>query len=344
MCYIDVRNNVEIRSPPQAEEEILGLIAKLDRDRILSMAEKIEKCGIRTSLQETRTRIVAGRTKLEEADESKLISWLERSPFDATSTHTWSCTKVKALINWARQGRWSHAASLSRVLGFNREQQPPWLESLRKIARYYAAVKLMVKLAMKQPAVMANIEISDIEATDQRSIALVNGKRHLQDILKYLDARGAAAAMERLEERLGTQDVAGQLVKKCRSKLTLHAEMQIVVFYEVNPHLIPRMRFIGTSKKACFLCYEYLLLHPLRLQASASHQKIYPSWMPPPYYSPSGWRESPIFVKLTRKVEYVTRQELKSSPTAPRRPKTLDSTAGPSLTLTATISIGLEPR
>lgn len=305
------------------------------------MAEKIEKRGIRISLQEARSRILAGKTKLGEADEAELIYWLERSPFDAVSPHTWSCTRIKALIDWASQGRWRYPASLSEALGFNRKQQPIWLDSLHKIARYHSAVKSMVKLAMKQPAIVADISLCDVEAAEQRPFALRNGKRHLEEIVKYLVKGDAAVTMERLEGRLGTHDVETKLVKACQLKLTLHAEMQMVVFYEGNPHLIPQMRFIGTSKKACFLCYEYLFQHPIRLQVSASHQKLYPTWMPPPYYRIPGRFKNAPFLKLSRKVELVTRQELKSSLTAARRPNNLDSTAGPSLTITATISVEL---
>ncbi|KAM0547830.1 hypothetical protein ACHAPJ_010176 [Fusarium lateritium] len=143
--------------------------------------------------------------------------------------------------------------------------------------------------------------------------------------------------MEQLGQHLDTQNVEARLRKACHLDLTLHAEMQIVVFYEGNPEYVPRMRFIGTSKKACFLCDKYLRQHPLRLQVSACHQKIYPSWMPPPYYRVSGKLRNIPFIKLGDEIEKLTRRELETALTAPRRPWNYDSTAGPSLTLTATV-------
>lgn len=120
--------------------------------------------------------------------------------------------------------------------------------------------------------------------------------------------------------------------------------MQIVVFYEGNPSLVPRMPLIGTSKKACFLCHKYLLHHPLKLQVLACHEKIYPTWMPPPYYPVPGQFKSTPFLKLSNDIEQLTKRELKTALTAPRRPRNLDSTAGPSLTITATVPTGLGSR
>ena len=43
--------------------------------------------------------------------------------------------------------------------------------------------------------------------------------------------------------------------QKWRSQnLFLHAEMQIALFYALNPHLYPNQGFIGVSKKCCWCC------------------------------------------------------------------------------------------
>jgi len=248
------------------------------------------------------------------------------------------------LIDWASQARWRYSEQLQSLLGLDRTQKPPWLDRLHKIARYHSAIKYMVRLAAKQPEVFACIHIREVEAPSSRSFSLPNEKAPVLAAVKNLVKEDSGTTMQQLEKHLSTQDVEAKLRKACRLELTLHAEMQIIVFYEGNPSLVPRMPFIGTSKKACFLCHEYLLRHPLGLQVSACHQKIYPSWMPPPYYPIPGRFKSTPFVKLSRHIEQLTKRELKTALTAPRRPKNLDSTAGPSLTITATTSIGLGSR
>jgi hypothetical protein len=240
------------------------------------------------------------------------------------------------LINWASQARWHYSEQLQSLLGTDHMEKPPWLDSLHKIARYHSAIKSMVKLAVKQPEVFADIRIREVRAPDSCSFSLHNEKNPLLAVVKKLVKEDSGMTMNQLQKHLGKQDVETLLRRACRLNLTLHAEMQIVVFYEGNPSSAPRMPFIGTSKKACFLCSEYLLQHS-RLQVSACHQKIYPSWMPPPYYPIPGRFKSTPFLKLSKRIEQLTKRELKTALTAPRRPTNQDSTAGPSLTMTATI-------
>lgn len=305
------------------------------------MAGKIEKCGAGSLLREAHSRLLAGQAGPETREKPGLRLWLESCPFMAASPLAWSPETVAMLIDWASQARWLYPEQLKILLGLDSTQKPPWLDSLHKIARYRSAINSMVKLAVKQPGIFAGICIRELEAPNSRPFSLKEEKSPLLTAIKNLVKEDSGAVMEQLEKHLSTQDVQGKLRRTCRMSLTLHAEMQMVVFYEGNPSSVPRMPFIGTSKKACFLCNEYLLLHPLRLQVSACHQKIYPTWMPPPYYPIVGRYKSPTFVKLSKSIEQLTRRELKTALTAPRRPKNQDSTAGPSLTITAAASIRL---
>lgn len=321
----------------QAESDILLLVVELDRGRILSIAEKVEKSGIRTFVREAYSRLANAQAKQETWAKPGLRLWLDSCPFTAAPLQTWSPTTLVVLIDWASQARWLYSEQLQNLFRLDGTQKSPWLDSLYKIARYRSAIKSMVKLAAKQPEVLVGIHIREVEAPNSSQFFLSHEKSHLKEAVKSLVGKDSGIVMEQLEKHLGTQDVEPKLRRACRLKLTLHCEMQLVVFYEANPTLSPRMRFIGTSKKACFLCHEYLLQHPLRLQVSASHQKIYPSWMPPPYYKVPGHFKSTLFVKLSKRIEKLTRQELKTALTAPRRARNQDSTAGPSLTITTTV-------
>jgi hypothetical protein len=325
------------KSSTQAEPEILRLVVELDRGRILSIAERAEKRGIRNFLREAHSRLLAGQVKPDTWAKPGLRLWLESCPFTAESLQTCSPVSMAMLIDWASQARWLYSEQLQSLLGLDDTQKPPWLDSLHKIARYHSAIKSMVKLAAKQPGVFSGIHIREIKAPNSRQFSLFSEKAPLLAAVKNLVREDSGTTMEQLEKHLGTQDVEARLRRACRLDLTLHAEMQIVVFYEGNPSSVPQMPFIGTSKKACFLCHEYLLQHPLRLQVSACHQKIYPSWMPPPYYPILGQFKSTPFVKLSKNIEQLTKRELKTALTAPRRPRNQDSTAGPSLTITATV-------
>jgi hypothetical protein len=197
---------------------------------------------------------------------------------------------MASLIDWASQARWIHPERLGLLFELIDAKSPTWLDSLHKIARYHSAIKSMVKFAAKQPDVLARIHIQEVEAPEPRPFSLPKERKPtLLATVESLVKEGSETTMELLEKHLGTQDVEGRLRRACRRlSLTLHAEMQLVVFYEGNPSMAPRMRFIGTSKKACFHCHGYLLQHPLGFQVSACHQKIYESWMPPPFYAAPG--------------------------------------------------------
>ncbi|KAH7213075.1 hypothetical protein DER44DRAFT_862086 [Fusarium oxysporum] len=322
------------KSSTQAETEILQLVAELDKGRILSIAERIEKRGIRQFLQKTQSGVHDSQLHSE-----KFRIWLENCPFIASPSliQNWTCATTVKLINWASEARWHYAEQLRTLLKLDESQSQAWLDNLHKVARYHSATKSMVKFAVKEPGIFVNIVIRPINAPNPRRFKFPNDKAPLLAVVRTLVGKDTNSTMEKLEKHLGTQDVEARLRRACRLELTLHAEMQIVVFYEVNPGLAPHLRLIGTSKKACFLCDKYLRHHPLRLQASACHQKIYPSWMPPPYYKVPGKSTKLPFIKLSGDIEKLTRQELKAALTAPLRPPNYDSTAGPSLTLTATV-------
>lgn len=328
------------KSPTQAEKEILSQIVELDRARILSMAEKLEKGGIQNLLREAHSRLSSGEVKLEPRVTPEFKLWLERCPFVAAPPRTWKPESVAFLIHWSSQARRFHSESLKNLLGVERAQKPPWLESLRKIARYHFAIKSMIKLAAQEPDLFANIHIEAVGAFGLRPFSILKEKAPLLTAVKRLVNGDPGVIMEQLEKHLGTHDVEAVMRKACRLKLTLHAEMQLVVFYEGEPTLSPWMRFIGTSKKACFHCHEYLLKHPLRLQVSACHQKVYPSWLPPPYYPIPGKFKSKPFIEFNKSIEKLAKDELRTALNAPPRPNVQDSTAGPSLTLTATVRTG----
>jgi len=64
----------------------------------------------------------------------------------------------------------------------------------------------------------------------------------------------------------------------CSQMLSTHAEVQLQVLYQVQPHLEPTMDYLGCSKNACLLCEAYLLRSPIRLRVRGRHGGCYPLW------------------------------------------------------------------
>jgi hypothetical protein len=327
--------------PTKAESEVLKEVVDLDKDRILLLVEKLEKGGIRRVFREATSRLYSGHQNETILMEPSFRNWVKICPFMTESLSSSGASQLISLVNWASQARWEYPAHLRTLFTFGQRPTPPWMENLYKLARYTAAIKSMVKLAVKQPQLFASIHVQGVEAPPTQKFSLLQDKLPLQKTLKRLIKKDFKITVDKLARRWETEDVEAKLRNACRIELTLHAEMQLIKFYECNPVLVPQMRLMGTSKKACYLCHEFLLLHELRIRVTACHQKIYPTWMPPLYHNIPGAPSNKTFRKLSKKVEKVTIRELKMGLEAAQRPRNKDSTAGPSLTKTATVSTGI---
>ncbi|KAI1878829.1 hypothetical protein JX265_003006 [Neoarthrinium moseri] len=321
----------------QAETEALEEVVDLDKNRILSLVQKLEKGGIQRVFQLAISRLFGGDCHEEILEDPCFGRWIKTCPFTGTHLSSSGSSQLFSLVKWASQARWVYPKHLQILLAFGPTSTPSWMETFHKLARYWAAIKSMIKFAMKQPAILASIHIRDVEAPQQQTFSLFQEQTPLRKALKKLVKTDYAVTMAKLAQRWETDDVEATLRRACRLTLTLHAEMQLVDFYERNPALVPQLRLMGTSKKACYLCHEFLLRHPLRIRVSACHQKVYPTWMPPSSRDIPGVARKKLFWSFSKHIEHVTVRELRTGLAAAKRPRNKDSTAGPSLTVTATV-------
>jgi hypothetical protein len=321
----------------RAETEVLKEVVDLDQSRILSLVGKLEKGGFRRFIQLAISKLSGSDCNEEILEEPGFGHWIKTCPFPAASPSCPGTSQLISLVKWASQARWTYSKHLQALLALGPTTTPPWMESLYKLARYWAAIKSMVKLAMKQPGVFASIHVQGVEAPAQQAFSLVRETAPLRTALKRLVKKDCEITMDNLAQRWETDDVEAKLRKACRLKLTLHAEMQLLEFYDRNPALVPQLRLMGTSKKACYLCQEFLLRHPLHIRVSACHQKVYPTWMPPSCQDIPKEARNKLLWNFSKHIEQVTVRELRTGLAASRRPRNKDSTAGPSLTVTATV-------
>lgn len=243
-------------------------------------------------------------------------------------------------IKWASQARWVYSEQLEAFLESEDGGLPPWLKHLYKLGRYYAATKAMLKLAMKQPALFDGIHVEPVEAPKQVDFQLRDQRTPLLAVLNKITKTDPGTLMVKLGQTWLTDDPEARLRKACRMTLTVHAEMQLLSFYDHNRDLTPRLLFMGTSKKACYLCHEFMSRHPLAIGVSASHQKLYPRWMPAPCSSEVRKKHKVLLWEFSRHLEQTTARDLETR-LGIRRPMNMDSTDGPSLTTTGTVSTGL---
>jgi hypothetical protein len=323
-----------------AKLEILLKVIILTQDKIRSLLEKLDRPEIYELVQRAISRAEADDFALEDGEElTNFRQWITNLPDLLSLKPDTTPTQLIPHIKWAAQARWTYAEQIEALFCLEGEDLPLWLKHIYKLGRYFTATKAMLKLATKQPGLFASIYVEAVQAPEQERFSLGSDTTALRTTLQRLTKANPESLMKRLGENWLTDDPEARLRKACRLTLTVHAEMQLLAFYDHQPDLTPRLLYMGTSKKACFLCQEFISRHPLTIGVSASHQRLYPTWMPAPCSSTVRKMHKALLWDLSRHLESTILRDLETR-LGIRRAISMDSTAGPSLTTTGTISSG----
>jgi hypothetical protein len=236
-------------------------------------------------------------------------------------------------IKWAQKAK-SHYRDLL-IFAFSRGDQllPRWAQIVFKLGRYGIAAKALVRTACKIPALFNPILVEPVVAPPLAQFVLRDEEAPLSCVLRRLGQSNLDDTIHRLASIWGTNTPEPYFRRSCPPNLIAHAEIQIVNFYDHNPLRAPRLRFIGVSKKTCYLCFIFLAAHHSGFYVSSCHQKMYLSWIPPPATSNNVYRQNKTITKdMSTKMEDIARQSLLDRGIGRRLPVPADSTAGISLT------------
>ncbi len=267
-------------------------------------------------------------------------SWVTILP-DAVALPTDADTEeLVRYSQWASQAKWVHSADIERLFALTEKETPRFVQTMYKLGRYYSATKNMLNLAKQHPALFSSIHIEVVEAPPRWQFSVTGDANPLFAVLARLSPGNETKYIQQLAKFWLTDTPERKFRQACRHKMTVHAEMQLLGFYDQHPELTPRLLFMGTSKKACFLCYKFMSRHSLGMTVSASHQKLYPSWMPSPCMT-SAVRKAhkELLWDLSRHLEKMAARDLEMR-LGIRRPKTADSSAGPSLPTAESMASG----
>lgn len=326
-------------SPKETEYEILHQIIDLTWDKIRSLLERLHKPHIRAAAEKAISGMREDDAFLGGIEGTGFQDWIRELPVLISLGANAKPSQLITHIKWASQARWVYSEHIEALFCPNEEELPDWINWIYKIGRYYAATKNLLKLSIKQPALFTAIHIEPVEAPERQHFSVMNDKNALKTVLQKLTKADPEQLMSQLGIYWRRDDPELCFRQACRLELTVHAEMQLLSFYDHYPEHPPRPLFMGTSKKACFLCHRFMSRHPLAMSLSASHQKLYPSWMPAPCSSAVRKVHKVLLWELSRHLEQTTARDLQTR-LGVRRPKNLDSTAGPSLPTTESIVSG----
>lgn len=239
--------------------------------------------------------------------------------------------RLVTLILWALEAKRTYLACLKTAFSTNREPLPRWVYTILKLARYAIASMALLQLASDTPHLFNPMLVEPVVAPPQTGFTITEGELPLTSVLKRLVGGREADYVSRLTRIWGVTDSEAHFRKACSLTLPVHAEMQLLNFYDQHPERRPAFRFIGVSKKSCFLCQRFLASHPRSLSVSSCHQKLYLAWRPPPTTKSYIYKQyKSITTELSKTMEAAAKQELEGR-MGHRRPVPPDSTTGVSL-------------
>ncbi len=235
-------------------------------------------------------------------------------------------------IQWAQSARAYHLDLLQAAFSAKSQPLPRWIGTIFKLGRYGIASKALVQLAFEFPALLNPMIVEPVVAPSRTPFTIPEDELPLTCVLRRVVGPRTPDYLPRLAQVWNTPNVEAYFRRACSFNLTVHAEMQLVNFYDHNRQSRPSFRFIGVSKKSCYLCHMFLATHPETFCISSCHQKLYLPWIPPPATDSSIYRRYKVITnELSKLMEAAAKTDMETRLGGERRPVPADSTAGVSL-------------
>ncbi|MCJ1437405.1 hypothetical protein MMC27_006792 [Xylographa pallens] len=129
---------------------------------------------------------------------------------------------------------------------------------------------------------------------------------------------GSVVTPDLLAQMNQYQNLQSQLRCLDCSKYPVHAEIQLLAYYELHPSRLPP-RVILSSKKACYLCNLFFRYHGKYFIAN-SHGRAYEKWALPQALHELGPAEAAHITSVIRKFEAEVRRKADAALQSGRRP------------------------
>ncbi|KAF2455499.1 hypothetical protein BDY21DRAFT_289205 [Lineolata rhizophorae] len=320
--------------PSAGVADVFQRIVTLDRTNIWLYLKDIA-----SSQQVSNISIEAVEMRLQEIESStpaglfarvQFVEWLKQLLEVKDIKPNPGLDSLMGLVRWAQEAR-QYSELIGHIFSMTDCDLPRWLSSIWKLGRYGVASKALVRLASEFPSLFNPMRVESVVAP-QAIPYKATRESPLRSVLKRVVGHRTDDYISRLRAVWNARNPETEFRNVCSLDLVVHAEMQLLSFYDHHPERMPNFRFIGVSKKSCYLCHLLLAAHPNLFNVSSCHQKLYPRWIPPISSDPTIYRRyRNLTSNLTKTMESIAKQELEGRLGAPRRAAPADSTGGPSL-------------
>ena len=280
---------------------------------------------------EVQSRLVNVASETTSPPIQEFLDWFEQLFSIKDLPNELMPTVLLGYIVWAQKAKRAYYKYLSLAFATPRGCLPRWVKIVFKLGRYGIAARTFVQTLINCPALFDSMVVESVSAPPKVQYALQEEEKSLERVLRRIPEVRVEDAIPRLSSIWGTDDPETIFRNSCPEVLVTHAEIQLISFYDHNPILRPHLRFIGVSKKSCYLCWRFLQSHPSGFCVSSCHQKLYPSWIPAPSTDLKVYKKyKKITLDMSEMMEEIAREGLIGR-LGLKRLMPADSTAGVSL-------------
>lgn len=223
------------------------------------------------------------------ARELELLMILFDSEVNVPSTSNQSVETLLKLVQKAEAFALTSVGKMITALGTSRTLDPSTKEylpiAINKLARYSLASRYLVASARKRRySIFGNIKVETFQIAHPNKPLFQKPFSTLEQALRNVTNHNTS-------HRGRNSDPLASFPWKCKADMfgtrvtaedeiwKVHAEIQLLVCYELNPEL-PKPRIIASSKSACYLCNLFISLHG-HFQVPRTHGRVYDRWLLP---------------------------------------------------------------
>lgn len=151
-------------------------------------------------------------------------------------------------------------------------------EAIGKLGRYNQIVVNLTNAARTtKHSLFHNIVVVAVQYNQMDTLMPETGLRDFDAAWSRVTGKSARGRSSSVE--MNTRKKYDSRVSNHDTRWKVHAEIQILLFYELNPQRLPP-RIICASKSACYLCDLFFQIHG-KFEVPRTHGRIYEKWALP---------------------------------------------------------------
>ncbi|KAF4894954.1 hypothetical protein CGCFRS4_v006236 [Colletotrichum fructicola] len=232
--------------------DVLMKIIRIDVEKIRYYFDKLHR--VQSEVPDIMNTLLLLSSEPAFADAQQFSAWMENlSAVTAVATGA-SAVQLLPHILWAEKAKWEYSTYIEAIFSAQGSQLPWWIYHIYKLGRYAVASRALCQLPAEYPGLFCPMRIEPIHSPPRLDFSIPPHERPLSEVLRRIVGDREDEFATRLASVWGATNPESYFRKASHLRLAVHAEMQLVGFYDQHPELIPSFRFIGVSAALHCIC------------------------------------------------------------------------------------------